>query len=264
MAKEKLIVPDFDDIVFENRNKEYGAYKLRKKYHRTAIVALFLGILVLCAAVITPYFRAATIQAKAQKKEREVIAVMEDIEQPEDELTVAPPPPPPSTETQRQLKYVAPEVVDTIRPEDDVQLLTADESVEIIQDDEVIEIVENFEQQEEIVEEYEPPEEVFVIVEEMPQFPGGTEALFDFIYDHIEYPQIALDNEIEGNVYVKFCVTYKGEIDQISVIRGVHPALDAEAVRVISTLPKWEPGKMSGKPVNVWYQFRIEFKLIRE
>ncbi|KPK84244.1 MAG: hypothetical protein AMS27_10455, partial [Bacteroides sp. SM23_62_1] len=71
MAKKKEIIPDFDDIVFENRNKEYGAYILRKKYHRTAIMALIVGIMVLCAAVITPYFRATTIQAKERKKERE-------------------------------------------------------------------------------------------------------------------------------------------------------------------------------------------------
>lgn len=263
MAKEITRIPDFDDIVFENRNKEYGAYKLRKKYHRTALMALIVGIMVLCAAVITPYFRATTIQAKAEKKEREVIAVMENLDHPEDELTVEPPPPPPPAETQQQLKYVAPEVVDTIQPEEDVQLLTADESIEIIQDDEVIEIVDDF-QEEEIVEEYKPPEEVFIIVEEMPQFPGGTDALFKYIYDHIEYPQIALENEIEGNVYVKFCVTYEGKVEQISVIRGVHPSLDAEAIRLISILPTWQPGRQSGKPVNVWYQFRIQFQLIKQ
>lgn len=261
MAKKKEIIPDFDDIVFENRNKEYGAYILRKKYHRTAIMALIVGIMVLCAAVITPYFRATTIQAKERKKEREVIAVMENLDQPE-QLTVEPPPPPPPAETQQQLKYVAPEVVDTISPEEDVQLLTADESIEIIQDDEVIEIIDDL--QEEEIEEYKPPEEVFVIVEEMPEFPGGTDALYEYIYDHIEYPQIALDNEIEGNVYVKFCVTYQGKVEQISVIRGVHPALDAEAIRVVGTLPTFRPGRQAGNPVNVWYQFRIQFELIRD
>jgi protein TonB len=261
MAKEIKRIPDFDDIVFENRNKEYGAYKLRRKYHRTAIMALVVGIIILCAAVITPYFRATTIQAKERKKEREVIAVMENLDQP-DELTVEPPPPPPPAETQQQLKYVAPEVVDTISPEEEVQLMTAEESVEIIQDDEVIEIVDDL--QEEEIEEYKPPEEIFVIVEEMPEFPGGTEALFEYVYDNIQYPQVALDNEIEGNVYVKFCVTYKGKVDHISVIRGVHPALDAEAIRLIGTLPDFKPGKQAGNPVNVWYQFRIQFQLIRD
>ncbi len=263
MAKERIIVPDFDDIVFKNRNKEYGAYKLRKKYHRTALMSLIIGIIVLCAAVITPYFRATTIQAKAEKKEREVIAVMENLEQPDEELTVEAPPPPPPAQTQQQIKYVAPEVVDTIQPEDEVQLLTAAEQVEIIQDEEVVEIIEDL-QQEEVVEEYKPPEEIFLIVEEMPEFPGGTEALFKYVYDHIQYPQIALDNEIEGNVYVKFCVTYEGKVEQISIVRGVHPSLDAEAIRLIGTLPTWRPGRQSGKPVNVWYQFRIQFQLIKD
>ena len=262
MAKEITRIPDFDDIVFENRNKEYGAYKLRKKYHRTALMAFLIGIIVLCAAVITPYFRATTIQAKAEKKEREVIAVMENLDQPDDDLTVEPPPPPTPTQTQQQIKYVAPEVVDTIQPEEEVQLLTAADQIEIIQDDEVVEIVEDL--QEEEVEEYKPPDEVFIIVEEMPSFPGGTEALFKYIYDNIQYPQVALDNEIEGNVYVKFCVTYEGKVEQISVIRGVHPSLDSEAVRLIGTLPTWQPGRQSGKPVNVWYQFRIQFQLIKQ
>jgi protein TonB len=260
MAKEKNRIPDFDDIVFENRNKEYGAYRLRKKYHRTLLMALLVGIIVLCAVVITPYFRATTIQAKERKKEREVIAVMENLDQPED-IAVAPPPPPPPAETQQQIKYVAPEVVDTINPEEEVQLLTVDEQAEIIQDEEVVEIVEDLEEEE--VEEYKPPDEVFIIVEEMPQFPGGAEALFEYIYDHIQYPQVALDNAIEGNVIVRFCVTYQGHIDQISVIRGIHPSLDAEAVRLIGSLPKWTPGKQSGNPVNVWYTLRIQFQLIK-
>jgi len=215
MAKEKTRIPDFDDIVFERRNKEYGAYNLRKKYHRTLLMSLLIGIIVLCATVITPYFRATTMQARGQKKEREVIAVMENLDQPEDDLTVEPPPPPPPEETQQQLKYVAPEVVDTISPEEEMQLLTADESIEIIQDEEVIEIVEDI-QEEEVTEEYRPPQEVFVIVEEMPEYPGGTEALFEYIYDHIQYPQVALDNSIQGNVIVRFCVTYEGKVDQIS------------------------------------------------
>ena len=260
MAAELTRAPGFDDIVFENRNKEYGAYSIRKKYHKTLLTGIIIGIVVLTAVIITPYFRASAQQKSAKQKEREVVAVMENLDQPE-ELQIEAPPPPPPEETQQQIKYVAPEVVDSLKPEEEVQLMTMDETVETVQDEEVVEVVEV---EEEEIEEYKPPAEIFVIVEEMPEYPGGTEALFKYIYDNIQYPQIALDNDIEGNVYVKFCVTYKGKVEQISVIRGVHPSLDAEAIRLISTLPDWKPGRQAGNPVNVWYQFRIQFQLLKK
>ena len=252
-------IPGFDDIVFENRNKEYGAYSIRKRYHRTLLIGFIIGIFVLSAAIILPYFKASAMQKVAQKKEREVIAVMENLDQP-DEMQIEAPPPPPPTETQQQIKYVAPEVVDSIKPDEEVQLMTMDESVETVQDDEVVEVVEMVEEE---VEEYKPPAEVFVIVEEMPSFPGGTEALFKFIYENIEYPRDALENAIEGNVVVRFCVTYQGKIEQSEVIRGIHPSLDAEAVRIIKKLPTWNPGKQAGNPVNVWYTLRVQFKLLK-
>ena len=259
MAAEVTRAPGFDDIVFKNRNKEYGAYSIRKKYHRTLLIGFIIGIVVLTAVIITPYFRASAQQRSARQKEREVVAVMEDLDQPE-ELQIEAPPPPPPAETQQQLKYVAPEVVDSIKPEEEVQFMTMDESVESVQDEEVVEVVEVVEEE---VEEYKPPAEVFVIVEEMPSFPGGNEALFRFIYENIEYPRDALENAIEGNVVVRFCVTYQGKIEQAEVIRGIHPSLDAEAVRIINKLPAWNPGKQAGNPVNVWYTLRVQFQLLK-
>jgi protein TonB len=259
MAAEVTRAPGFDDIVFKNRNKEYGAYSIRKKYHRTLLIGFIIGIVVLTAVIITPYFRASAQQRSARQKEREVVAVMENLDQPEDLQIEAPPPPPPA-ETQQQLKYVAPEVVDSIKPEEELQLMTMDESVESVQDEEVVEVVEVVEEE---VEEYKPPAEVFVIVEEMPSFPGGNEALFKFIYENIEYPRDALENAIEGNVVVRFCVTYQGKIEQSEVIRGIHPSLDAEAVRIINKLPTWNPGKQAGNPVNVWYTLRVQFQLLK-
>src|SRR4030043_1630955 len=175
MAKELTRIPGFDDIVFENRNKEYGAYNMRKRYHRTLLIGFIIGIIALAAAIITPYFRATALQIKSKEKEREIIAVMENLDQP-DELQIEAPPPPPPAETQQQIKYVAPEVVDSIKPEEEMQLLTMDESVETIEDEEVVEVVEVVEEE---VEEYKPPAEVFVIVEESPSFPGGMKRRFN-------------------------------------------------------------------------------------
>jgi protein TonB len=260
MAKALTRVPGFDEIVFENRNKEYGAYDIRKKYHRALLISFILGMIVLCAAIIVPYFRTTILQHKGEKKEREVIALMENLERP-DELEIEAPPPPPPAEAQQQIKYVAPVIVDSIKPEEEVQIMTMDESVETIQDEEVVEVVEVVHEE---IEEYKPPEEVFIIVEEMPEFPGGVEGIYQFINENVQYPQVAQENQIEGNVFLKFCVTYQGKIDQISVVRGVDPSLDAEAIRLVSILPQWTPGRQAGNPVNVWYQLRIQFKLLNK
>jgi TonB family protein len=106
-----------------------------------------------------------------------------------------------------------------------------------------------------------PPTEVFVVVEEMPYFPGGDTALINFIYRNLKYPMSAKEKKIQGRVITRFCVTYRGDIDQATVLKGVDPALDIEALRVIKMLPKWQPGRQGGKPVNVWYAVPVSFVL---
>jgi TonB family protein len=105
------------------------------------------------------------------------------------------------------------------------------------------------------------PVEVFVVVEEMPTFPGGDTALMNFIYKSIQYPKNAKEKKIQGRVILRFCVTSEGNVDQVSVLKSVDPELDVEAVRVIRMLPKWQPGKQGGKAVNVWYSVPVTFKL---
>ncbi len=104
-------------------------------------------------------------------------------------------------------------------------------------------------------------DEVFFIVEEMPQFPGGELGLRKYIAMNVKYPQEARKKNIQGKVYVRFIVTKTGAVDSVTVARKVDPVLDAEAVRVVSTLPKWQAGKQKGVPVNVWYTVPISFRL---
>lgn len=256
MAKEKKNFPTFDEIVFEKRNKAYGAFDLRKKYQRTVIISTVLGVIIICTAVIVPYIKAKNIAQIAMRDANEVIADMANNLVQEEAFTPPPPPPPPPSEQQVVVKYVAPVVVDTVKPEDHT-LVSTDEIVETTVDAEAVEVVE--EVQEEVQEE--APQEVFVVVEEMPSFPGGDAELLKFIYDNIQYPEIAKENNIQGKVIMRFCVTYKGTVDQVSVSRGVDPSLDEEAVRVIKMLPLFKPGKQGGKPVNVWYSLPISFQL---
>lgn len=107
-----------------------------------------------------------------------------------------------------------------------------------------------------------PEKEVpFVVVEEMPLFPGGDVSLLRFIGENTDYPQDAKAENIQGRVIVRFCVTSVGEISQVSVIKGVSPDLDEEAIRVVKTLPRFTPGRQAGKPVPVWYMVPITFTL---
>lgn len=257
MAKEKKKYPSLDDIVFENRNKEYGAYDIRRRYSRTMSLSILIGIIVVLTAAIVPYIRAKNIAQVKQRDANEIIAEMANDLQQEEAAPPPPPPPPPPEEQQTVVKYVAPVVVDTVKPEEATQFMTADDVVETVVDAEVVEVIEQV--QEEIQEE--APQEVFVVVEEMPSFPGGDVELFKFIYDNIKYPELAKENNIQGKVILRFCVTYKGTVDQVSIVRGVDPSLDNEAIRVIKMLPLWKPGKQGGKPVNVWYSVPINFQL---
>lgn len=258
MAKEKINAPAFDDIVFEARNKEYGAYKLRKKYSRTVIFAMLIGILIIGTAIITPYLNAKALEDRQKRAERQVEIKMENLDQPTEQVAPPPPPPPPPSDVVQQQKYVPPVVVDSIKPEDEVQLMTADEAQEEVVNEEVVEVVEEVKEE---VQEEEPEAQPFVVVEEMPMFPGGDAELLKYIAENTQYPEIAKENNIQGRVIVRFCVTSKGGVSQVSVLKGVDPELDKEAIRVVNTLPPFKPGKQGGKPVPVWYMVPITFTL---
>ena len=103
--------------------------------------------------------------------------------------------------------------------------------------------------------------EPYVVVEEMPAFPGGDVALLKYIMENTIYPEASKAQNIQGRVIIRFCVTEKGGVSQISVLKGVSPELDAEAIRVVKTLPDFNPGKQGGKPVPVWYMVPITFTL---
>jgi protein TonB len=258
MANEKISAPAFDDIVFEVRNKEYGAYKLRKKYNRTVLIALAIGILVLATAVIAPYINAKAAENRSKRAERQVVIKMENLDTPHDVVAPPPPPPPPPTDVVQQQKYVPPQVVDSIKPEDVKQLMTADQAQTEVTNKEVVEVVQQVKEE---VQETEAEPEPFVVVEEMPSFPGGDIALLKYIFEHTQYPEVAKENNIQGRVIIRFCVTAKGGVSQVSVLKGVDPELDKEAIRVVNTLPPFKPGKQGGKPVPVWFMVPITFTL---
>jgi len=160
---------------------------------------------------------------------------------------VKPPPPPPPPKVADVLNIV----------EDDVEL---DEELDI-EDTEMEEDTEVDFSDLAMDEEEAEDAPVFFIVEEMPEFPGGEEALRRFIAQSVKYPVIAQENGIQGRVYVSFVVNTKGAVTDVKIARGVDPNLDKEAIRVVKSMPAWTPGKQRGKAVKVSYTVPINFVL---
>lgn len=104
-------------------------------------------------------------------------------------------------------------------------------------------------------------QQVFDVVEQMPEYPGGMQALLNYLMENVKYPEDAEKQKIEGRVIAVFVVETDGSISNVEVVKPVFPSLDAEAVRVLSGMPKWTPGKQSGKVVRVKYTVPINFQL---
>lgn len=164
------------------------------------------------------------------------------------EQEIKPPPPPPPPKVVEVLNIVD----DDVKIEDDLQIDSEADDNTLINVAPVISAKEEVEEEE---------AQVFFIVEDMPEFPGGEMALRTYIANAIKYPVIAQENGIQGKVYVTFVVGKDGSVSNASIARGVDPSIDKEALRVVNTLPKWKPGKQRGKPVNVSYTVPINFVL---
>jgi protein TonB len=264
MEKDISKIPSFDELIFKDRNKEYGAYSLRKKYHRALLLAFAAGIFILCTAVVTPYIRAKGMDTKKDTTEKEVVFVqMEKLEQPDEEVVKIYAPPPPPQEQVQTVRYIAPEVVDTVTPKEvSEQIMTMDESVQNVRDESVADNIQYVQdgQEDEVTPAEEEP--VFFIVEEMPSFQGkGEDGFREYIAQNLRYPEVAAEAGISGRVYVQFAVNSKGEVVDAVVVRSVDTALDKEALRVVLSSPRWEPGRQRGTPVKVQFTFPINFIL---
>lgn len=219
--------------------------KKKDKVNLERYKGIFLQVgFILALGAVLAAFEWTTSPREVDRLEVEVI--VEDEESTpittQEELKEPPPPPPPQVADELNL---APDDVE-LEEEMDIENMEID-------DDTQIEKVE--------IEKEEVEETVFFVVEEMPKFPGGELALRKFIAQNTEYPAMARENNIQGKVYVRFMVAEDGSVSRVTVVRSVHPLLDKEAMRVVSLLPKWKPGKQRNKPVKVWYTVPINFQL---
>ena len=184
------------------------------------------------------------------------IFVEEEIEMTRQEEDVPPPPPPPPPQQQEVVAEVLSIVEDTEDVGQQILMSTEDTQREAQTQTYVAPTIAVVEQVEE-----ESEQQIFVIVEKQPEFPGGDVARVKFLSDNIRYPVVAQENGISGRVTCQFVVNTDGTIVDIEVIRGVDPSLDREAIRVISTMPKWTPGEQRGKPVRVRFTLPVTFRL---
>ena len=281
MAKDvDLTSREWSDIVFEGRNKEYGAYVLRtnsKPRHLKAFIYTIIGLVIIgvgAASYMSVQAYIAEQAAITDQASQELVAFVDQAEEePEEEIQEKVEMPEPEALPEEILNTVkVTELLiakdEEVKKEDEIK--TADElketetafgSTDFDQGTDDRNVVREY-KNEVIVEEKKPePEKVFTAVEQMPQFPGGDAALMKYLSNNINYPQIAMENGVQGRVIVQFVVTKNGTVGEVKVIRSVDRDLDKEAVRLCKSLPKFIPGKMNGQAVNVWYTLPITFKL---
>lgn len=266
---------EWRDIVFEGKNKSYGAYELRQSSSKRHIVAFFVIVLFVIAAAALPAFLDAVkpkndnLGGTDDAFELSALANVEE-QVPEENIIrqeTAPPPPP----LKATIQFTPPVITEDSKVKEDKEMKSMDElnekkdiqisiaTVEGSNDKNAVDIAELKEHKVIVAEpEVEKP---FVSVEQMPQFPGGDTELMKFIGNNLKYPTIAAENGIEGRVVIRFVVTKEGSVSDVQVVRSLDPSCDKEAVRVVKTMPKWVPGKQNGRNVPVYYTLPVLFKL---
>jgi protein TonB len=251
---------DIDDLLFKSRNKEYGAYQLRKKYNSVVIAGIILASLSICLAVIIPFVLAPRSDNVLNGSRHYVQLQMETLEPPKEEIYVPPSPPPPqAVHVEEIVKYVPPVVVDSIPPLEKPQLST-DEYLNQTTTEKLdvsgTGAGDNFSPGQAGTETDGP----FMLVEVMPSFKGGgLEKFREWIRGRTNYPQAAIEKRIRGTVFLTFIVEKDGSVSNVTLVKGVDPLLDDEAVKVISESPKWTPGLQRGEPVRVRYSIPMSF-----
>ena len=276
MSKIDLISSDWVDLVFEGRNKAYGAYRLRKSTTKRNILAMVAVVILLVVAFIILTVKNFVDEQRAKVAMTQV-AELTNYKQPEKKAEVKQKkievePERVVERVKSSIKFTAPVIKKDEEVKPDEELKTQDELMSTKtaigtfdvkgNDDANGEIL----KAKEVIAEPEPPKheeenKVFDIVEQQPMFPGGPAALMKYLSENTKYPVVAQENGVQGRVTVQFVVEKDGSISDVHVLRGVDPSLDKEAVRVVKSMPRWTPGKQNGITVRVNYRVPVLFRL---
>lgn len=289
MAKNvDLTSKEWRDIVFADKNQEFGAYMLRKdsdKRHNLAALYALIGLVVVICLLIG-YSKYSDYKAEKDRlaliEEREKMQALEletvsDEPEPEEEE-------PEQQKFEQEIPQVPEEVLATVQVTQiaivdadqvknevmDMETQKEDNTARGVVNQEGSDDVDKFKavQEQVVVKEPEPEkpkeEEIFVAVEQPAEFPGGMPALMKWLGNNIHYPEAAQQNDIQGRVIVKFVVEKDGSIGQATILKGVDRDLDREALRVVNKMPKWQPGKNNGVSVRSYFTLPVVFKLAQQ
>lgn len=257
MKRNEKKIPGFDDIIFRDRNKEYGAYDLRRRYGSTMSISIVAGLIFSVSVVLVPFFASD----HPEYQPGQIIKISAVIDPDLADLQAPPEPPKPPVlpvDMMKKLQFVPPEIVaDELAINN--TLMTVDDLATEITDGVATDIMPEVQVDPDPV--IPPEEKPLIIVKEMPSFPGGESALLQYITGQIKYPEDALMNRIQGTVILRFVVSSTGDIKDVELIRGVDPLLDNEAIKVISGMPRWKPGKQDGRAVPVYFTIPVVFRI---
>ena len=287
MAKRNvdLTSQEWRDLVFADKNKDFGAYELRRqsdKRHNMAVLFTVVGLIVVFILILA-YSKYSDFRAEqeqlALQEQREKMAAAELLQQEEE------PEPEPEEPEEQKMEMEIPEIpeevlatvqvtqiaiVDADKVQNEVMDMEEqkeDNTARGVVNQEGSDDVDKFEAVKEqvIVKEPEPEkpkeEEIFVAVEQPAEFPGGQAALMKWLSNNIRYPEAAQQNDIQGRVVVKFVVEKDGSVGHAEIARGVDKDLDREALRVVNKMPKWQPGKNNGVAVRSYFNLPVTFRL---
>jgi protein TonB len=264
---------DMLDIIFANRNRAYGAYQLRREYDKILARAFFIGLTIIGLGIIGPRIWSAMAGFLPEKPTESGLREtrMITIEIPTTPLppVVKTPPPPPKPAVQFVPPVVAPDdQVTNEKPQDVAQILgdhrdVGTQTVDGPDTGAPPTLGDPAPMGLGFVEAPEPPkdDEVYDFVNKPPSFPGGEADLLRFLAKNIEYPTLAKENNVQGLVVLTFVVGKDGSISDVAVVREIGGGCGKEAVRVVKSMPRWNPGEANGHPVKVRFTLPVRFKL---
>lgn len=271
MQKVNIFSSDWCEIVFESRPREYGAYVMRTLSARRHRLAIIITVVLFVAGFSLPGIIRRIIPA-SKFKNVEVTSLsnikLEKNKQKQIETPKIEQEPPPKIKS--TIKFTPPVIKDDSEVKDDEVMKTQEEvndsklSVSTAdvkgnsRDADAIDLSDLREQKKVVEEEVVKP---YIVVEQMPEFPGGEQNMRKFLSNNIRYPMMARESGIHGTVYVTFVVSVTGQISDVKLLRGIGGGCDEEAVRVVKSMPPWIPGRQTGKPVPVQFNLPIVFSL---
>jgi protein TonB len=247
-----------EDIVFEGRNKAYGAYELNRKREKAMILAFFIALLLAVTAIAVPIINAQrTTDGGIIPPDQRIIEIR-DLEQ-DNPMVPLPPPAPPIDEMERSLVYTTPVIVENADP--DEGLIVFVDALDNTENPSIDMPIEPVDPGTDVIDDP-VVEEIVLFPQENARFMGGDVNEFrKWVVENITYPTAAIEVNIFGKVLVEFCVNSKGEVVDLKLLRKLDPLIDEVTLQVISSSPRWTPAKQGGRPVKQRFVIPFMFDL---